>query len=148
MRLIITLFTTLFLLTSCGIYDDLSLIGEPNVELKGFDDGRIKLDLVMKIKNPNSQSFTIKDAAFDIYINDNLVGHSKLDRNIKIKGNSTENYRFPIGVKLDGKNLSLGMLLGSIFQSRINLKIEGHIKAGAFLINQRFPVEWAEKISL
>ena len=133
---------------SCGIYEDLSLIGGPDVEIKGLKDGKIELDLLLTIKNPNSQSFTVKDASFEIHLNDQLIGHSTMNGKRKIKANSTAQYAFPMEIKLDGKDLSLGLLLGSIFQSRINLKIEGDIKAGTIFYNQRFPVEFEERISL
>ncbi len=148
MRLTLTiLFSSLFLI-SCGIYEDLSLIGRPDVEIKGINDGYIELDLLLEIDNPNTQSFTVKDASFEISLNDQVIGHSTMSEKTKIKANSRDQYAFPMRIKLDGKDLSLGLLLGSIFQSRINLKIEGDIKAGTFFYNQRFPVEFEEKISL
>jgi len=148
MRLTLTiLFSSIFLI-SCGIYEDLSLIGRPDVEIKGINDGYIELDLLLEIDNPNTQSFTVKDASFEISLNDQVIGHSTMSKKTKIKANSRDQYAFPMKIKLDGKDLSLGLLLGSIFQSRINLKIEGDIKAGTFFYNQRFPVEFEEKISL
>ncbi len=148
MRLTITLLFTSIFLISCGIYEDLSLVGQPEVEVKGISDGNIELDLILEINNPNNQSFHVKKASFEIYLNDQLIGHTTMDKKTKIKANSNEEYSFPMKIKLDGKDLSLGMLLGSIFQSRVELRIDGDIKAGTFFYNQRFPVEWEERISL
>ena len=71
-----------------------------------------------------------------------------MNKAIKIDGNSIKEYIFPVKVKLGGEDLSLGLLLGGLFKSSLNLKVEGEVKAGTFLINQNFPVEWEDRIKL
>lgn len=141
------LFFTL-VLSGCDGYEELSLVGQPDVKIKGVNNGTIELDLILRIENPNSRSFKVKDANFSIYVNDANLGNSKMDKNITIEGNSTKEYAFPMQVKLNGEDFSLGLIFSTIFQKQVKLRVDGHIKAGAFLINQKFPVEWEENISL
>lgn len=138
---------TLFL-SSCDSFEDLSLVGQPDVKIKGINNGEIELDLLLRIKNPNSRSFKVKDASFAIYVNDANLGNSKMGKNITIDGNSTKEYAFPMKVKLNGEDLSLNLIFSTILQKQIKLRVDGHIKAGTFLINQKFPVEWEENVSL
>jgi LEA14-like dessication related protein len=144
---ILFLFSLLFLI-SCNSIEDLSMKGQPEVRFKGLNKGEIELDLMVQITNPNSQSFKVKDASFDIYVNDQKMGQSKMVESIKIEGNSTKEYAFPMSVKLNGEDLSLSLVLNTLFQKRIKLKIDGSIKAGNFFINQRFPVEWEDNVNL
>ena len=148
MRIYFLFLLSLLFLTSCTGIEDLSMQGQPDVRIKGLKKGEIELDLIVQITNPNSQSFKVKDASFDIYVNDQKMGHSKMVESIKIDGNSTKEYAFPMAVKLNGEDLSLSLILTTLFQKRIKLKLDGSIKAGNLFINQRFPVEWEDNVSL
>ena len=138
----------MLILSSCSNFEDLSLRSSPDIKIRGLKDGMIEMDLIAIIENPNSQSFKVKNATFDIYLNGSHIGKSTMNEGIKIKANSTQEYTFPVKVKLGSQDLSLGSLLGGLFQSSLNLKVEGEVKAGSFLINQRFPVEWEDRVKL
>ena len=135
-------------LLSCDAIEELNLVGQPDVKVRGCDKGEIMLDLLLEINNPNSRSFRVKKADFSIFINDASVGDSHLENSILIKANSSETYAFPMKVKLKAEELSLSSLLGTLFKKQMRLKIEGDIKAGSFAISQKFPVVWEEIISL
>lgn len=133
---------------SCDSIEELSLVGQPDVKVRAFEKGELALDLLLKINNPNDRTFKVKDADFSIMVNGSEVGSSKMDNSITINGNSTEVYAFPMKIKLNGEELSLNMLLSTFIQKQIHLKVNGAIKAGSFLITQKFPVEWEENVSL
>lgn len=140
----------LFVLTfiSCDGIEELSMVGSPDVKIRGFSKGEIELDLIVKIENPNSRSFKVKKASFEVYVNGAKVANSSMSETIIIKANSTDKYFFPMKVKLEGKELSISMLLNTFLNKNIELRVDGNIKAGSFFINQKFPVEWEENISL
>jgi LEA14-like dessication related protein len=142
------LIISVFFLLSCDGFEDLSIIGQPDVKVIGVKDGEIELALSIEIENPNSKSFKVKEAAFDIYINDALMGSTHMKKAIKIEGNSSEMYTFPVNVNINGEGLSLNLILNTIFQSRIKLRVEGNVKAGSLLYNRKIPVEFEENISL
>lgn len=148
MRVKLLLILSLIVLSACSNFEDLSLRSDPNVKVKGISDGFVELDLIAIIENPNSQSFKVKSADFDIFLNNEKIGRTNMNHKIKIEGNSTQEYVFPVKVKLGSENLSLGTLLGGLFKSSLDLKVIGEVKAGSFLINQRFPVEWEDRIQL
>jgi LEA14-like dessication related protein len=145
-RFILLILTLTFL--SCDSIEELSLVGQPDVKIRGFENGELALDLLLKIHNPNSRSFKVKNAKFTIAVDDSKVANSSMDKAISIKANSTEVYAFPMKVKLNGDDINLGMLLSTLFKKQIHLKIDGDIKAGSFFISQKFPIEWEENVSL
>jgi LEA14-like dessication related protein len=148
MRIYHFLLLALLVLVSCDGIEDLQLQSQPEVEFKGMNKGSLELDLIVQITNPNKQSFKVKNAAFEIFVNDQNVGSTSMTDQIKINGNSTEEYRFPMAVKLNGKDLSFSLILNTVFQKTIHLKIDGNIRAGNLFINQRFPVIWEDEVSL
>lgn len=143
----LVLFLSITLL-SCDAIEDLNLVGQPEVKVRGFDNGEIMLDLLLEINNPNSRSFRVKKANFSIFLNGAAVGNSHLDNSITINANSSKTYAFPMKIKLKAEELSLSSLLGSLFKKQMRLKVEGDVKAGSFPISQNFPVLWEENISL
>jgi LEA14-like dessication related protein len=142
------LVSLLFLLTSCGNFEELSMVGDPEVKFKGIKENQIEYQLIVEIDNPNAQSFNVKKATFDVSIKDKAVGKTKLTEPVKITGKSSEVYTFNMVGTIDDKSESLGIMLGSVFERRIKLTIEGKIKATSFgMISQTFPVEWEESTS-
>jgi len=133
---------------SCDTIEELNLVGQPEVKVRGFDNGTIMLDLLLEINNPNARNFHVKKADFSLFLNGAAVGNSNLDKGIIIKANSSKTYAFPMKVKLRSEELSLSSLLGTLFKKQMRLKIEGDIKAGSFFISQKFPLVWEENISL
>jgi LEA14-like dessication related protein len=135
-------------LISCDNIEELNLVGQPQVKVRGFDDGAVMLDLLLEINNPNARTFRVKKADFNIFLNGAAVGNSHLDKAISIKANSSKTYAFPMKIKLKSEELSLSSLLGTLFKKQMRLKVEGDIKAGSLFISQKFPVVWEESISL
>ena len=141
------LFFILLFITSCSDIEDLRIKGQPGVTLLGFDENGIELGIILTIKNPNDRAFKIKKADFDVEINGILVGKATLKKKIKISANKTSTYTFPILAKFNSGELSLSLILKSLSDGNIKLKIDGEIKAGTYLIvNQSFPVSWENRI--
>ena len=112
-----------------------------------FKDGKLELMITARIHNPNKRSFTVKGAKFDILLNGTDMGNAVMQENIKIEANSTKEYSFPIKSDIETGKMGLSFLLGGLMKSRMTLRVEGKVKAGAFLISQQFPVEWEDEIS-
>ena len=77
------LLTILFLVSSCFEYDDISLLGIEGFKMGKIDGKRIAFSLDVKIDNPNKYSLVVKPSTLDVYIEDNLIGHTSLDQKIK-----------------------------------------------------------------
>lgn len=136
------------LFTACETIDDLELLGSPRLKFYGVSKDGIDLGLVLKIRNPNNYTFKVKGGKFKIWINGNEIGSAHLTGKVKILPNSTSTYTFPVSASLKGKDLSLDMVLDVIAGDSFNLKIESEIKAGTHVfINDKFEVEWEERIS-
>lgn len=143
------LFLIVGLFTSCNSIEDLELIGSPQIKLTGIDSDGLKLGLVVKIRNPNKYSFHVKKGHFNVQINGNDIGDAKLSDKVKIDANSTAVYTFPVSAKLQGEDLTLNLILGTIMRGQFDLKLDGTVKAGSLLfINDSFDVEWEERVSL
>ena len=143
------LFLSIGLFSACNSIEDLELIGSPQIKLIGFGDGGIKLGLVTKIRNPNKYSFKVKKGHFNVLINGNEIGDAKLSEKVKINANSTEVYTFPISASLQGKDLSLDLIMNIIMSGQFNLQLDGEIKAGNyFFIYDTFEVEWEGHVGL
>lgn len=132
---------------SCHSFEELEVIGEPEIKLYGLEDGNINYGLILNLKNPNSQSFRVKKAEFLVSINGSTVGKSRLADKVTIHGNQTATYTFPMTGSFEGKEYALDLALQSLFGRGFKLGLTGEIKAGSFfIVNYTFPVEWEERV--
>jgi LEA14-like dessication related protein len=123
----------------CGQPKDLQYLSFENMQLKkaGLSESIVTADV--KYFNPNHFKLQLKEADFDVFINDKFVGHSRLDTLIHIPAN--DSFYIPVSVKLN---------LGDLFKNAlqvfthpdVKVKFEGKAKIGKAGIYKTFPVSY------
>jgi LEA14-like dessication related protein len=106
----------------------------------GFNSSTVSLDL--QYYNPNHFGMQLRMADIDIFINDNLLGHSSLDTLIQIPRKDT--FTLPIKVDVDMHNIfknALPTLLGR----EVTVKAIGRVKVGKANVFISMPVNYEGK---
>lgn len=106
----------------------------------GFSNSKVSLDLVYF--NPNHFGLQLKKVDMDVFIDNNLLGHSLLDTLIRIPANNT--FVLPISVDVDMHNIlknSLSTLLGK----EVTVKATGRLKIGKSNVFMSMPVNYEGK---
>jgi LEA14-like dessication related protein len=134
---------------SCKEIQPVTIGGIENVKLHKLSREGIEFDLGIKIKNPNKIGITVFPASFALTINDIDAGNIKLNKKVKIKGNSDEVLIFQI--KSDFSKLRLEditKVLSIISSKSATIYIKGEIKVGKWYYRKKIPVEMMKTISL
>lgn len=142
-------FLCVFLLSSCGEFQEVTFSGLESMKLIKVSQQGAEAEMVVKIKNPNKSAFTIYKSDLDVTLNGITGGKAHLSENVKIKGNSEQSYTFTI--KSDFSSISLGDLpkLLSLAKSKnIKVGLKGNLKVGKFLVKKSYPVDMSESIPL
>lgn len=146
---IVFLFSSLLLtiLPSCRspkelVYRDIRNI---SLESMGFSSSLLKADL--EYYNPNNFSLELRRTDVDVFVNNQLLGHSTQEVQVKIPKRG--NFIIPLKLDLDMKNL-LKNGLAALFNKEVNLKVTGKIKLGKAGVFKTFPIDYSttQKISL
>jgi LEA14-like dessication related protein len=145
MKLFFTISISAFMIilcNSCGGIKDLEFKDYKNFKLEkaGFNKTTISVDLVYY--NPNPFGLELKNTDLDIYINDNLLGHSSQEVQIQIP--KRQQFTLPLKIDVDMKNI-LKNSLTALLNKEVNIKATGKIKVGKANIYKTLPFEYVTK---
>jgi LEA14-like dessication related protein len=137
----------LFVLVSCKPFQDLSLKSVEGFYFKKISKEGIDAELKLKLQNPNTVGFTIYPSEFDIIFSGIRLGKAKLDKKVKIKGNSEQDYTFNLQSNLADLNLlDIVKLLNADNIGKIEIK--GDLKVGKFLFRRSYPINYTDKVKI
>jgi LEA14-like dessication related protein len=133
-----------YLFTSCFDYEDLEFKKMESFEILEREDSHLKIQLMMRINNPNTYSITLKKSDFDIYLNDKYVGKSTTSQKVKIHKKKEGVY--PVVLSIKGKEVLKTAMsnMGSLISGNIKLGAKGSITARVYGISKTVPIEFNE----
>lgn len=139
------LLLTATILLSCSHIKEPVLKGIDNVEAKGLGLNQPNILFHLSYFNPNRFGVHLKDAEGDAWIEDNFLGHFKMDSSIKITGHS--DFSVPVHLVVDMKN-AMKNAATLLFKPEVNLKIDGKAKIGKGGIFIPYPIHYEGKQDL
>ena len=130
---------TVFLATSCQAPKELVYRDFKNLKVDkiGFGATTLKVDLIYY--NPNNFGLQLKYTDLDIYIDNNLLGHSSQDYQITIP--RLAEFTMPLAIEVDMKNM-LKNALPSLLGKNVMVKVTGTVKLGKANVYKTFPVNY------
>lgn len=140
------IFLLVVLLPSCAEFKDIEIGEIQAVHLKHLSYGKLGLDVVLSIKNPNKVDFFLVKSDVRVILNDIPVGTLSNIKKIKIPGGSQSSVTFPVNLKMNGILSNVLALLSMTSGRDVHVKMEGHIKAKVYLFARTIPIE--EEVSL
>ena len=137
MKKIISIFIlSILIFTSCK-FEEITVGDVQNIAISEMTDEYVAVDLFLPINNPNNFSFKITKIHLNISLNGVNLGKAyKLDK-VKVEAKSNETHKFTIKVKLDDIKNGSFAFLGAMLSNKAKLKLEGYIKANAFLVGTK-----------
>jgi LEA14-like dessication related protein len=136
-------------LKSCAEFKEVEVTQIGQVKIIKVSDKGIEMEIGVKIKNPNAYGFTIYRSSFNVTLAGTDLGTARLDKKVKIKGNSEDMHVFHIVAGVD-KLMSggLGGIFGLLAKKSGELQIKGNLKVGKFLIRKSIPIERKQRVNL
>lgn len=120
-------------------------IGVENVEVKSFGLKETKLGVTVKMFNPNNQRLQVKSADLDLYVNNELLGHSVLDSLVSIPKRDT--FFLPLSVNVQTMGTAARMVQ-SMADTSVMLKVTGIARLGKSGVFVNYPVNYEGKQNL
>lgn len=128
--------------SACGNVKDLEFIrvASVNFDQLGFSKSIVKMELAYF--NPNNFSLRLKDAEFDLFLDDTKVGHSLQDTLIDIPAKDT--FYFPVKLEVEMGNVFKNVL-GALTNKEVTIKAAGNCKVGKKGVFLPFPIKCETK---
>lgn len=125
-------------ISACGKFKDLEFVRVASLSFDqlGFSKSTVKMELAYY--NPNNFSLRLKDAEFDLFLDDTKVGHSLQDTLIDIPAKDT--FYFPVRLEVDMGNVFRNVL-GALTNKEVTIKASGNCKVGKKGVFLPFPIK-------
>ncbi|MCB9189570.1 MAG: LEA type 2 family protein [Flavobacteriales bacterium] len=138
----------MFSFQGCFDYEDVDFKGVQGVSVVERTDEVVKLQIDVKVDNPNNFKIKVKKSTLDIYINEKYIGKTSLDSKIVINKNSEEVY--PIVLNADPKDLIKAAMgsLGGLLKGSVKVRLKGDVKGSVYGVTRKVPVDFEEEINL
>ena len=132
-------------ISSCGKMKDLEFlrVASFNFDNLSFSKSTVRMELAYY--NPNNFSLRLKDAEFDVVLDDRKVGHSLQDTLIDIPARDT--FYFPVKLEVDMGHVFQN-ILGALTNKEVTIKAAGNCKVGKKGIFLPFPIKCETKQKL
>ncbi len=132
-------------MSACDKMKDLEFLRVASFDFDnlGFSKSTVRMELAYF--NPNNFSLRLKDAEFDIYLDDTKVGHSLQDTLIDIPARDT--FYFPVKLEVEMGNVFKNMM-GALTNKEVTIKAAGNCKVGKKGVFFPFPIRCETKQKL
>jgi LEA14-like dessication related protein len=134
-------------ISSCKVYQDVTLTEVNNVKMTEFGLEGVKAEITVSISNPNWYKLKVTDSEIDLYFEGQKIAQVKIEEDLVIpkKQVSTQT----IQVNSTGADLTavMGNALALFFKSEFLLEGKGYIDGKAMFIARKVPVEFKQKLT-
>ena len=126
----------------CSAPKELEYRDYKNFNIQKLDFGTSQVTLNLQYYNPNNFGLQLRRTDLDIFINNNLLGHSASDTLINIPRRDT--FLIPIKFDLDMKN-AFKNAWNTMVGNEVTVKVTGKVKVGKANVFMSMPVNYEGK---
>ncbi|MCE9539703.1 MAG: LEA type 2 family protein [Bacteroidetes bacterium] len=134
---------------SCVDFKEVTFSGIDNVKITSLSQSGVEALITVRIKNPNSVSFTVYKSEVDVTISGIDAGKANLTNNVRIKAKSEQPYTFK--VKSDFSKLSLAdmpKIIAMGLSKSVKIGLKGNLKGGKLLVKRSYPIDMTQSVPL
>lgn len=140
--------TSVFVFSSCEVFEELVFKGIEDVNVREFSQKGIDVEIKAKIFNPNAFNIKIVDSDLDFYVAGTKIGGASIDDNIKIHKKLEKDYSIRLKAAPDQLKLGLATMMQILFTGKASVRVKGNIKARALAITKSVPVDFEQTIGI
>lgn len=127
---------------SCSSPKALEYVSFKDLSVSQLGFNKSTIGVVVEVYNPNNYGLQLKNTDMNIFIDGNLLGHSKTDSLITIKRNS--NFFVPLKFDLDMQN-AFKNAFNTLLGKEVVVKCTGKLKVGKGNVFISFPINFETK---
>lgn len=124
-------------LPSCRILKAPEYRSIENLSLENFGTSGSLLTLDMKFFNPNNSGVKLKKVDADVFLNDSILGHFRVDSLLRVKRKAE--FILPVKLPIDLKSM-LNYSLMMLQNQPVIIKVNGKAKLGKGFIYIKYPI--------
>lgn len=135
-------FASLFLFSSCGKFNDISIKELNEVKFRGLKQNVVLLSFNIEIDNPNTRKISVFDIEFKAWLNDRELGVFRITEPIKLIPCSKQSYTVPAEIELRTIADAIRIATSGSFETLLDrIEVEGVIKGKSFPVRKKMRIE-------
>ncbi len=135
-------------LSSCITYKEVEMTGVESYKIERFDARGAEIEVVVRVANPNAYKIKVTHSDLDLYLNGKPAGKATIKKKIVMPRQSDMSHSFIIACNFSELAGGVGSLVTLFTGGKIVFETSGWIKAKAFGIGKKIPIDYSDKISL
>lgn len=144
LRLLLLLFTAATL-GSCS-YSDVEVRDVRSVKIDKLDGKGITFTATLWIENPNNYPIKVTSTDADLYLSGKHAGSAKLLNRVTVPRDFKGEVEVDVRTDFDEGSLALlPVVISAGLKRKVNLRVEGNVKAKSFMIGRRFPFDYTHE---
>jgi LEA14-like dessication related protein len=135
------------LFSGCIDVSTIKIVDIESLKVLRMDETGAEIELMVKIKNPNSLGFTIVDSDLKASMGTMELGNAALKNKVKVPANSEESHRFVIESTFSGSLMkNLGSLFLALKTPSTEIHLQGKLKGKSWGFSKTIPIDVKEKV--
>jgi LEA14-like dessication related protein len=140
-------FLGLILLSSCSVYQDVSVGKLDSVDIRSIQGKQVNATLNFQIENPNPYTITLFESDVLLKIDDVPAGTIVLLEPVEIAKKSSGIIPIQVTTELNELESILGNAMALMFKSEIKIEAGGYVKAKGLGLVKNVPVQFEKRIT-
>ena len=124
----------------CSCLRPVEFIGISGFNVTEVKKEYVQLEVLAKIKNPNSFQFKIVDSDLHLKVNHADLGPVENLNKVIIPGNSEQNHKFVFKVQMGKLKSQILQLVSSFLHQKFDIELTGDIKVRWLIFSKRIPI--------
>jgi LEA14-like dessication related protein len=147
-KVILIILCTILAFSSCRNFEDLKLGDIQEVQVLGFEDNYLKLNVLIPIENPTIHKLSIKNIDGRVFINQQYIGKIVVDENIIIKPVSKKVYTTQVKIRI-ANIMNMAFIMMNLSKGKlVEFSIEGNIEVKTMLITRNFEINESRSVKM
>lgn len=136
----------LLIFSSCGGFSDI-VVGEvQEVNIRGFEDNALLVDVRLPVENPTLHRITILDIDSKVYLGNQYLGRVTSVERIVLKANSKDIYDLSLRIRLANVFGTAFTLMKLKSGQKALIRVEGTITARTMVLKKKIPFEETREV--
>lgn len=133
-------------LTSCQ-YQEVEITEVRRFRIEKMAGDRVHFSFDVKLRNPNNYALKVSSTDLVCEINGRNLGQLYLDEAVKVPAGNNDFIPVFSSVTTEGaaKNI-LPILLGSLFNRAVDIRLKGEIRGGTFIFPKTIAIDHSERV--
>jgi LEA14-like dessication related protein len=143
-------FVVVFQLSSCDELEPVEIVNIESAKIITMTAEKVEIELIMKLKNPNSMGFSVTGGDMDVQMGKVKLGNAHVKGKVRIPAHSEKSHTFKLAATPESlMSGGLSSLMALATKGNSDITVKGFIKVRAYgILSKKFPIDEKARVPM